>query len=207
MTLDPGDVLLAVGRRPNTADLDLAAAGVALDARGFIAVGEDLQTSAAGVYALGDVNGRGAFTHTSYNDFEILAANLLDGETRRVGDRLAAYALFTDPPLARVGLSDRDALGLDQPVLRAILPMTRVGRALERGETTGFMKVLVDPESERILGATLFGIEADEIIHSFIHAMTAGTSYRTIQRAVPVHPTVSELLPTLFDGLAPFDDA
>jgi pyruvate/2-oxoglutarate dehydrogenase complex dihydrolipoamide dehydrogenase (E3) component len=203
VALDPGDLLLAVGRRPNVAGLDLAAAGVELDARGFIAVDAHLQTSAQGVYALGDVNGRGAFTHTSYNDFEILAANLLDGEARRVDDRLTAYALFIDPPLARVGLSDRAARASGRPVLKATLPMTRVGRARERGETTGFMKVLVDAETDRILGATLWCIEADEVIHAFIHAMTAGISCKTMMRAVPIHPTVSELIPTLLQGLAP----
>lgn len=204
---DPGALLLAMGRRPNVADLNLDVAGIALDGRGYIAVGDDLQTSAPGIYALGDVNGRGAFTHTSYNDYEILAANLLDGDSRGVDGRLVAYALFTDPPLARVGLSDREALALGRSVLRSVLPMTRVGRARERGETTGFMKVLVDPHTERFLGATLFCIEADEILHTFIHAMSAGVSYRNIARAVPIHPTVSELIPTLLEGLAPFGGA
>lgn len=205
ITLDAGDLLFAVGRRPNVADLNLAEAGVELDARGFIAVDECLRTTAEGVYALGDVNGHGAFTHTSYNDYEILAANLLDGENRRLGDRINAYALFTDPPLARVGLSDRDAAKSGRPVLKATLPMTRVGRARERGETAGFMKVLVDGETDRFLGATLFSIEGDEIIHSFIHAMAAGVSYKTIMKAVPIHPTVSELIPTLLAGLTPLE--
>lgn len=204
VTTDPGALLLAMGRRPNVAGLNLESAGVALDSRGYIAVGDDLQTTAKGIYALGDVNGRGAFTHTSYNDYEILAANLLDGESRGVNNRLVAYALFTDPPLARVGLSDREAMALGRGVLRSVLPMTRVGRARERGETTGFMKVLVDPQTERFLGATLFCIEADEILHTFIHAMSADVPYRAIARAVPIHPTVSELIPTLLEGLAPF---
>lgn len=206
-SVDGDLVLAAVGRKPNVEALDLAVAGVALDPRGFIQVDDALMTSAEGVYALGDVNGRGAFTHTSYNDFEILAANLIDGEARRLSERTFGYALFTDPPLARIGMSDRDALASGRPVLRAELPMARVGRARERGETTGFMRVLVDPESEHILGATLFGIEADEIIHLFIQAMYGGISYKAMMRAVPVHPTVSELIPTLLAGLKPFGSA
>lgn len=203
VTLPPGDLLLAMGRTPNVADLNLASAGIALDARGFIAVDDKLHTSADGVYALGDVNGRGAFTHTSYNDYEILAANLLDGEARRLSDRLTAYALFIDPPLARVGLSDREAAASGRNVLKGALPMSRVGRARERGETTGFMKVLVDADTDRILGATLFCIEADEIVHGFIQMMAAGVPYTSMARAVPIHPTVSELIPTLLAGLAP----
>jgi pyruvate/2-oxoglutarate dehydrogenase complex dihydrolipoamide dehydrogenase (E3) component len=199
-------VLAAVGRRPNVATLDLDRAGVALDARGFILVDGRLQTSAEGVYALGDVNGRGAFTHTSYNDHEILAANLLDGDDRSVDHRLFGYALFTDPPLARVGMTDRDALACGRPILRAELPMARVGRARERGETTGFMRVLVDPETGHFVGATLFGIEADEILHQFIQAMFAGLPYTTLMRAVPVHPTVSELIPTLLARLRPMGE-
>jgi pyruvate/2-oxoglutarate dehydrogenase complex dihydrolipoamide dehydrogenase (E3) component len=199
-----GDLVLAsVGRRPNVAALDLATAGVALDPRGFIQVDGRLRTTADGVYALGDVNGRGAFTHTSYNDFEILAANLLDGEDRDIDHRLFGYALFTDPPLARVGMSDRDARQSGRPILRAELPMARVGRARERGETTGFLRVLVDAETEQFVGVTLFGIEADEIVHQFIQAMTAGQTYHALMRAVPVHPTVSELIPTLLAALAP----
>lgn len=196
-------VLAAIGRRPNVEPLDLAKAGVTLDARGFIQVDDHLQTSAQGIYALGDVNGRGAFTHTSYNDFEILAARLIDNEDRGVDARLFGYALFTDPPLARVGMSDRDAHASGRNVLRAELAMARVGRARERGETTGFMRVLVDGDDERVLGVTLLGIEADEIIHQFIQAMFANLSYKTLMHAVPVHPTVSELIPTLLAGLKP----
>lgn len=199
--------LAAVGRRPNVEALDLAKAGIALDPRGFIQVDDTLMTSADGVYALGDVNGRGAFTHTSYNDYEIVAANLIDGQAWRLSDRVAGYALFTDPPLARVGMSDQEARASGHRVLRAELPMTRIGRARERGETAGFLRVLVDAENEQVLGATLFGIEADEIIHLFIQAMTANLSYKTLMRAVPVHPTVSELIPTLFCGLKPFGAA
>ena len=200
-------VLAAVGRRPNIEALDLDKAGVALDPRGFIQVDDRLMTSAPGVYALGDVNGRGAFTHTSYNDFEILAANLIDGEDRKLSERVFGYALFTDPPLARVGLSDRDAQASGRTILRAELPMARVGRARERGETTGFMRVLVDADSEHIVGATLFGIEADEVVHQFIQAMFSNLSYKALVRAVPIHPTVSELLPTLLGGLKPITAA
>jgi len=203
-----GDLALAaVGRKPNVEALDLAKAGVTLDPRGFIQVDDGLMTSAEGVYALGDVNGRGAFTHTSYNDYEILAANLIDGETRRLSDRFFGYALFTDPPLARVGMSDRDAKAAGRKILRTELPMARIGRARERGETTGFLRVLVDAENEHILGVTLFGIEADEIIHQFIQAMFAGLSYKSLMRAVPIHPTVSELIPTLLEGLKPLEGA
>jgi pyruvate/2-oxoglutarate dehydrogenase complex dihydrolipoamide dehydrogenase (E3) component len=197
-------VLAAIGRRPNVEALDLATAGVALDARGFIQVDDDLMTSATGVYALGDVNGRGAFTHTSYNDFEILAARLIDGEDRGLQGRIFGYALFTDPPLARVGMTDRDALASGRDIRRAELAMSRVGRARERGETVGFLRVLVEGSTDQILGATLFGIEADEVIHQFIQAMTAKQSYKALMTAVPVHPTVSELIPTLLGGLTPF---
>ena len=197
-------VLAAIGRRPNVEALDLARTGVLLDPRGFIQVDDRLMTSAPGIYALGDVNGRGAFTHTSYNDFEILAANLIDGEDRTENHRLFGYALFTDPPLARVGMNDRDARASGLAVLRAELPMARVGRARERGEMTGFLRVLVSAESEQILGATLLGIESDEIIHQFIQAMDAGLGYKAMMRAVPVHPTVSELIPTLLSRLEPF---
>ena len=196
-------VLAAIGRRPNVAALDLEKAGVALDSRGFIQVDGRLRTTADGIYALGDVNGRGAFTHTSYHDHEVLAANLIDGEDRSVDQRLFGYALFTDPPLARVGINDRDAQASDRPILRAELPMTRVGRARERGETIGFLRVLVDAETERFVGVTLFGIEADEILHQFIQAMSSGLTYGALVRTVPVHPTVSELIPTLLARLAP----
>ena len=200
-------VLTAIGRRPNVEALDLAAAGVLLDARGFIQVDDHLMTSAEGVYAVGDVNGRGAFTHTSYNDHEMLVANLLEGADERLSARLFGYALFTDPPLARVGITVREAAALGRPVLVADLPMARVGRARERGETTGFMRVLVDPATEQFVGVSLFGIEGDEIIHQFIQAMTAGLSYRAMMRAVPVHPTVAELIPTLLGRLQPLTTA
>jgi pyruvate/2-oxoglutarate dehydrogenase complex dihydrolipoamide dehydrogenase (E3) component len=201
--LEGSHLLAAVGRRPNTDDLGLAAAGIATDARGYITVDDELRTSVSGVWALGDVNGRGAFTHTSYNDHEIVVANLLEGGTRRVSDRIPAYALFIDPPLGRIGLTEAEVRASGRPALVATMPMTRVGRARERGETQGFMKVLVDAQSERILGAALLCIEGDEAVHSLLDAMYGGLSYKTVQRAVHIHPTVSELIPTLLGQLKP----
>jgi pyruvate/2-oxoglutarate dehydrogenase complex dihydrolipoamide dehydrogenase (E3) component len=196
-------LLLAVGRKPNTAGLGLEAAGIATDARGYITVDDQLRTSADGVWALGDCNGRGAFTHTSYNDYEIAAANLFDGEQRRVSERIPVYALFTDPPLARIGMSETEVRASGKPALVARMPMSRVGRAREAGETQGFMKVLVDRESKRILGATMLGLNADEVIHGLLDVMAAGLPYTTIRRTVHIHPTVSELVPTLLEGLEP----
>jgi pyruvate/2-oxoglutarate dehydrogenase complex dihydrolipoamide dehydrogenase (E3) component len=197
-------LLLAVGRKPNTADLGLEAAGIATDARGFITVDDQLRSSSAGgVWALGDCNGRGAFTHTSYNDYEIVAANLFDNDPRRVSDRIPVYALFTDPPLARIGMSENDVRASGKPALVARMPMSRVGRAREAGETQGFMKVLVDAQSQRILGATMIGLNADEVIHGLLDVMAAGLPYTTIRRTVHIHPTVSELVPTLLEGLKP----
>jgi pyruvate/2-oxoglutarate dehydrogenase complex dihydrolipoamide dehydrogenase (E3) component len=201
--IEGSHLLLAVGRRPNSDALSLENAGVATDTRGFIAVDDELRTSTPGVWALGDVNGRGAFTHAAYNDYEIVAANLLEGERRRLSDRIPAYALFTDPPLARVGMSEAQARDCGRPVLVGRLAMSRVGRARERGETAGFMKVLVDAASGRILGASLLGIEADEAIHVFITAMSCNLTADQLRRAVPVHPTVSELIPTLLSSLEP----
>ena len=194
-------LLAAVGRRPNTDDLGLARAGIATDARGFIKVDDQLRTNVDGIWALGDVNGRGAFTHTSYNDHEIVVANLLENDPRRVGDRIPAYALFTDPPLGRVGMTETEARASGRRVLAGLMPMSRVGRAKERGETQGFMKVVVDADTERILGAALLCIEGDEIVHSLLDVMAAGASYKVIQRSVPIHPTVSELIPTLLGQL------
>jgi pyruvate/2-oxoglutarate dehydrogenase complex dihydrolipoamide dehydrogenase (E3) component len=196
-------LLVAVGRVPNTDDLGLDRAGVARDARGYIVVDDALATSVPGIWALGDVNGRGAFTHTSYNDYEIVAANLLDGQARRVSERIPAYALYIDPPLARIGLSERDVRASGRPALVARMPMARVGRARERGETLGFMQVLVDRETSRILGAALLGIEADEVIHALLDVMACGTPYTTIARTMHIHPTVSELVPTLLQSLEP----
>ena len=194
-------LLAAVGRRPNTDDLGLARAGIATDARGFIQTDDQLRTNVEGVWALGDVNGRGAFTHTSYDDHEIVAANLLDNEQRRVSDRIPAYALFTDPPLGRVGMTETEARASGRRVLAGLMPMSRVGRAKERGETQGFMKVVVDADTERILGAALLCIEGDEIVHSLLDVMAAGASYKVIQRCMHIHPTVSELIPTLLGSL------
>jgi pyruvate/2-oxoglutarate dehydrogenase complex dihydrolipoamide dehydrogenase (E3) component len=196
-------VLVAVGRVPNTGDLGLGRAGVATDARGFITVDDELRTSAPGVWALGDVNGKGAFTHTSYNDHEIVAANLLDGGTRRVSDRISAYALYTDPPLGRIGMSEAEVRQSGRAARVATFPMARVGRARERGETTGFMKVLVDAQTERILGAALFGIEADEVVQLLLLAMAADLPYTRVTQTMFIHPTVSELLPSLFAALEP----
>jgi pyruvate/2-oxoglutarate dehydrogenase complex dihydrolipoamide dehydrogenase (E3) component len=196
-------LLLAVGRLPNSHDLGLDRAGVATDARGYITVDDTLRTSVEGIWALGDVNGRGAFTHTSYNDYEIVAANLLDGDARRVCDRVPAYALFIDPPLARIGMTEAQVRATGRPALVARRAMARVGRARERGETQGFMQVLVDRESKRILGAALLGIEADEAIHCLLDVMSAGLPYTAISRTMHIHPTVSELIPTLLQGLEP----
>ncbi|MDQ0466872.1 pyruvate/2-oxoglutarate dehydrogenase complex dihydrolipoamide dehydrogenase (E3) component [Caulobacter ginsengisoli] len=202
----PGShLLLAIGRLPNSDGLDLAAAGVETDARGYIKVDDRLRTNVDGVWALGDINGRGAFTHTSYNDFEIVAANLLDDDPRQVSDRIPAYALFTDPPLGRVGMTEAEVRAAGRPALVGVMPMTRVGRAKERGETTGFMKVLVDAQTQRILGAALLCIEGDEIVHSLLDVMAADAPYTVIQRSVHIHPTVSELIPTLLGQLKPLD--
>ncbi|WP_026871316.1 FAD-containing oxidoreductase [Inquilinus limosus] len=196
-------LLLAVGRRPNTADLGLEAAGVATDERGYITVDDALQTSVPGIWALGDCNGRGAFTHTSYNDFEIVAANLLDGETRRVTDRIPAYALFTDPPLGRAGMTEAEARRSGRRILVAKRPMTRVGRAVEKGETEGFMKVVVDAGTRQILGAAILGTGGDEVVHGLLDLMYAKAPYDVLQRSMPIHPTVSELLPTALGSLEP----
>jgi pyruvate/2-oxoglutarate dehydrogenase complex dihydrolipoamide dehydrogenase (E3) component len=207
-TDDPSDsigshVLLAVGRRPNTDDLGLEKAGIAHDDRGFITVDDQLRTSAPGIWALGDCNGRGAFTHTAYNDFEIVAANLLDNDPRRVTDRILCYGLYTDPPLGRVGLTEEAVRKSGKPALIGTRPMTKVGRAVEKGETEGFMKVLVDAETKQILGASILGTGGDEAVHCIIDTMYARAPYTNIQRAVHIHPTVSELIPTVFGDLKP----
>ncbi len=196
-TIVGSHVLLAVGRRPNTDDLGLDRAGVATDSRGYITVDDSLATNVPGIWALGDCNGRGAFTHTAYNDFEIVAANLLDGESRRVSDRIPAYALYIDPPLGRVGLTESQARAKGRPLLVGKRPMSRVGRAVEKGETNGFMKVVVDADTRKILGAAILGTGGDEAIHGVIDMMNADRPYDVLQRAVPIHPTVSELIPTV----------
>ena len=196
-------VLLAVGRIPNTSDLGLDKAGVTTDKRGYIQVDEGLRTNVPHIWALGDANGRGAFTHTSYNDYEIVAANLLDGESHKVSDRIPTYALFIDPPLGRAGMTEREVRAAGRNALVGTMPMKRVGRARERGETQGFMKVLVDAESKRLLGAALLGIEGDEVVHSLLDVMYAQAPYTVIQRAMHIHPTVTELIPTLLGNLKP----
>ena len=196
-------LLLAVGRRPNTDDLGLDTAGIAVDSRGYITVDDALATNVPGVSALGDCNGRGAFTHTSYNDFEIVAANLLDGDTRRVTDRITAYNLYVDPPLGRVGMTEHEVRASKRPAVIARLPMERVGRALEKGETKGFMKIMVDRDSGQILGASLLGVGCDEVIHVLLDLMYAKAPYTVLRRAMHIHPTVSELLPTMMGALEP----
>jgi pyruvate/2-oxoglutarate dehydrogenase complex dihydrolipoamide dehydrogenase (E3) component len=195
------DVLLAVGRRPNTDDLGLDKAGVAVDARGYIKVNDGLATNVPGIFAMGDCNGRGAFTHTAYNDFEIIAANLLDGASRRVSDRLPGYALFIDPPLGRVGMTLTQARATGKKLLVGNRPMTRVGRAVEKGETAGMMQVVVDAETKKILGAAILGTGGDEAIHGILDIMNADADYTQLQWAVPIHPTVSELIPTLLNEM------
>jgi pyruvate/2-oxoglutarate dehydrogenase complex dihydrolipoamide dehydrogenase (E3) component len=196
-------VLLAVGRRPNTDDLGLDKAGVAADSRGYIEVDDFLKTNVPGIWALGECNGRGAFTHTAYNDFEIVAANLLDGEARKVSERILGYALYIDPPLGRIGMTDNQARASGRPLLAGHRPMSRVGRAIEKGETQGFMKAVVDAETRKILGAAILGTSGDEAIHGIIDIMNAGMPYTILQRAVPIHPTVSELIPTLLGEMQP----
>jgi pyruvate/2-oxoglutarate dehydrogenase complex dihydrolipoamide dehydrogenase (E3) component len=196
-------VLLAVGRTPNTQDLGLDRAGIATDKRGYIVVDDQLRTSVEGVYALGDCNGRGAFTHTAYNDFEIVAANILDNDPRRMSDRILCYAMYMDPPLARIGMTEAEVRASGKPALIATRPMTRVGRAVEKGETLGFMKVLVDAENKLLLGASLLGVGCDEAIHCLLDTMYARAPFTTVQRAVHIHPTVAELIPTLLGDLKP----
>jgi pyruvate/2-oxoglutarate dehydrogenase complex dihydrolipoamide dehydrogenase (E3) component len=196
-------VLLAVGRRPNTDDLGIEKAGIATDSRGYIVVDDQLRTNVPGVWALGDCNGKGAFTHTAYNDYEIVAANLLDGDSRRVSDRITAYNIYTDPPLGRAGLTEAEARKSGKNVLFGQRPMTKVGRAVEKGETNGFMKILVDGDSKQILGAAILGTGGDEVIHCVLDMMYAKAPYTVMQRAVHIHPTVSELLPTILGELKP----
>jgi pyruvate/2-oxoglutarate dehydrogenase complex dihydrolipoamide dehydrogenase (E3) component len=196
-------VLLAVGRVPNTEDLGLATAGITRDARGYIPVDDELRTSVAGIYALGDCNGRGGFTHTAYNDFEIVAENLLDGASRRVSDRIFAAATYIDPPLARVGMSEEEVRRRGRPALVGVRPMTRVSRAIEKGETFGYIKVLVDAETRQILGGTVFGTGGDEAVHCILTAMYARQPASLLTHSVHIHPTVAELIPTTLEDLKP----
>jgi pyruvate/2-oxoglutarate dehydrogenase complex dihydrolipoamide dehydrogenase (E3) component len=197
-------VLLAVGRRPNTDDLGIEKAGVAVDAHGYVVVDDQLRTSVPGIWALGDCNGKGAFTHTSYNDAEIVVANLLENDPRRVSDRITTYGLFIDPPLGRAGQTEAEVRTSGRPALVGMRPMTRVSRAIEKGETNGFMKVLVDAETHQILGAAILGTGGDEVVHSILDVMYAKAPYTVIQRAMHIHPTVSELIPTVLGELKPF---
>jgi len=196
-------VLLAVGRIPNTDDLALDKAGVQTDEHGYIVVDDQLRTSVPGIWALGDCNGKGGFTHTSYNDFEIVAANLFDNDPRRVSDRIQAHALYIDPPLGRIGMTEAEVRKTGKPALIGTRPMTKVGRAVEKGESMGFMKVMIDAESKKILGAAILGVGGDEAIHCLLDIMYAGHPYTTVQRAVHIHPTLSELIPTMLGDLKP----
>jgi len=196
-------LLVAIGRQPNTDDLGLDKAGIATDPRGYILVDDQLRTNVRGIWAIGDCNGRGAFTHTSYNDFEIVAANLLDNDQRRVTDRITAYALYTDPPLGRVGMTEIEVRKAGKPALIATMPMENVSRAYEKGETVGFMKILVDRDSKRILGASFLGLAGDEVIHCVLDLMYAKAPYTAMQRAVHIHPTVSEFIPAMLGDLKP----
>jgi pyruvate/2-oxoglutarate dehydrogenase complex dihydrolipoamide dehydrogenase (E3) component len=196
-------LLMAVGRQPNTDDLGLEHAGVETDHRGYVVVDDQLRTNVEHIWAMGDCNGRGAFTHTSYNDFEIVAANLLDNDPRRVTDRVTTYALYIDPPLGRAGLTVDQVRKSGRKALVGMRPMTRVGRAVEKGETQGFMKVVVDAETEEILGAAILGVGGDEVIHAIIDIMTAKKPYTAISRTMHIHPTVSELVPTMLQEMKP----
>jgi pyruvate/2-oxoglutarate dehydrogenase complex dihydrolipoamide dehydrogenase (E3) component len=196
-------LLVATGRRPNTDDLGLDRAGVKQDARGFIVVDDELRTSVPGIWALGDCNGKGAFTHTSWNDYEIIAANLFDSENRRVSDRIAAYALYTDPPLGRAGMTEADVRKRGRPALIGKLAMEDVSRAFEKSETEGFMKILVDAGTKEILGASFLGTSGDEAIHCVLDTMYAKAPYTVLKRAMHIHPTVAEFIPTMLDDLVP----
>jgi pyruvate/2-oxoglutarate dehydrogenase complex dihydrolipoamide dehydrogenase (E3) component len=198
-------LLVAVGRQPNTDDLGLDNAGVQTDARGYIVVDDELRTNVEHIWAMGDCNGKGAFTHTSYNDFEIVAANLLDSDPRRVSDRVTTYALYIDPPLGRAGMTEDQVRKSGRKALVGKRPMTRVGRAVEKGETQGFMKVFVDAETEEILGAAILGVGGDEVVHAILDVMSAKKPYTAISRTMHIHPTVSELVPTLLQDLKPLD--
>jgi pyruvate/2-oxoglutarate dehydrogenase complex dihydrolipoamide dehydrogenase (E3) component len=204
-TIAGSHLLVAIGRAPSTGELGLEAAGVAVDARGYITTDDKLVTSVPHIWALGDVNGRGGFTHTSYDDFQVVAANLLDGGDRRVSERIPIYGLYTDPPLGRCGMTATEARASGRRVLIGTRAMTRVGRARERGETAGAMQILVDADTRQILGATILGIEGDEAIHSIVDIMYADVPYTVLERAVHAHPTVSELIPTVLGALKPLE--
>lgn len=196
-------LLLAVGRVPNTDELGLEHAGVETDDRGYVVVDDQLRTNVEHIWAMGDCNGKGAFTHTSYNDFEIVAANLLDDDPRRVSDRITTYALYIDPPLGRAGMTVEQVRASGRKALVGKRPMTKVGRAVEKGETQGFMKVVVDAETDEILGAAILGVGGDEVIHAILDVMSAKAPYTTLSRTMHIHPTVSELVPTMLQEMEP----
>ena len=198
-------VLVAIGRRPNTDDLGLDKVGIATDSHGYIQVDDQLRTNVPGIWAMGDCNGQGAFTHTSWNDFEIVAANILDNDQRRVSDRIKAYALYTDPPLGRVGMTEVDVRRSGKPALISTMAMEDVSRAYEKGETKGFMKILVDRDNKQILGASFLGLAGDEVIHCVLDLMYAKAPYTIMQRAMHIHPTVSEFIPTMMGDLKPLE--
>ena len=202
-SIEASHLLIATGRRPNTDDLGLDKAGIATDAKGLITVDDQLRTNIEGIWALGDCNGKGAFTHTSYNDFEIVEANLLNNDPRRVSDRVPAYALYIDPPLGRAGMTEAEIRKSGRKALAARMLMEDVSRAVEKGETQGFMKIAVDAETKHILGAAILGTGGDEVIHCVLDLIYAKAPYTVMQRAVHIHPTVSELIPTMLGELAP----
>lgn len=205
-SVEGSHLLIALGRKPNTAELHLAAAGLEADKHGYIPVDDHLRTKVGGIWAMGDVNGRGAFTHTSYNDFETVADKVIEGGNRSIGGRIPVYALYIDPPLGRIGMNEAEARQSGRQVLSATMPMSKVARARERGETEGLMKVLVDADTKRILGASLLGIQADEVVQSMLLLMTGDLPYTTLTNTMFIHPTVTELLPSLFANLQPLDD-
>jgi len=198
-------LLLAVGRVPNTDDLGLDKAGIESNQYGFIDVNEHLRTNVPGIWAIGDANGRGAFTHTSYNDYEIVAANLFDDDSRKVTDRILCYGLFIDPPLGRIGMTEKEVRASGRRALVGKRMMTRVSRAREFGETRGFIKIIVDADSEEILGAAILGLNGDEAIHCLLDTMYARKPYTVISRAVHIHPTVAELIPTVLQEMVPLE--
>ena len=204
-SIEASHLLIALGRTPNTTDLNLAAAGLETDKRGYIPVDDHLKTKVPGIWAMGDVNGRGAFTHTSYNDFEIVADNVLDGGDRSIAGRIPVYGLFIDPPLGRIGMGEAEARKSQRKVLMGVMPMAKVSRAKERGETKGLMKVLVDAETKRVLGAAILGIGGDEIVHSLLQLMAGDLPYTSMMHTVHIHPTVTELIPTLLADLKPLE--
>ena len=196
-------LLVALGRTPNTDDLAPEVAGIKLDPRGFVEVDDELRTNVPGIWAMGDCNGKGAFTHTSYNDYEIVSDNRKQPHSRRVSDRITAYNVYIDPPLARAGLTESEVRKSGRKALVATRPMTKVGRAVEKGESKGFLKILVAADTDEILGASFLGVECDEVIHCVLDTMYSKGTAHTLRNAMHIHPTVSELIPTLLHDLKP----